>query len=205
MSECKVLDPGAEVWARKQALLDAAPAHRARTIRAIAPSWYALHVRSSQERLVTDQLDYAGIEAFYPHYSEISRDRARHVERKFFPGYVFVRADLTRTNPCDGIPQIVGIVGCGLYHPLALAASEIESVRILAASPLASASAPCALLAKGDLVRVKAGPLRGAEGYVVEAPGKAWLEISLEGLRLARSVEVARDSVERVGPLRRAA
>lgn len=203
----KVLEPGSEVWARKQALIDEAPVRRVVIIRSIRPSWYALHVRSSQEQLVADQLDYAGLEAFYPHYSEISRDRKRHVERKFFPGYVFCLVDLSRTNPCDGIPQIVGIVGSGRSHPLALRSSEIESVKILAASPLASACAPCALLATGDLVRVKSGSLRGAEGHVVEAHGKAWLEISLTGIALACSVQVARDSVERVAvsPLRRAA
>lgn len=166
--------------------------------------WYALHVRSSQERIVTAQLEYAGLEAFYPHYVERSRDGRRNVERKFFPGYVFVSADLQRWNS-DSIPQVVGIVGLGPRHPLAIPAGEIEAVRRLADSPLACISAPCAFLEQGDLARITRGAFTGLEGFVVRAGRKAHVVVSVQALNQSRSIEVDLHDVERVAPLRKAA
>ncbi len=169
-------------------------------------SWYALHVKSSQERLVVAKLDYGGIAAFYPHYVERSRDQRRDVEKKFFPGYVFVSADLGRWNlSAAGISQIVGIVGSGPNHPLAIPDIEIEAVRILANSALASLSAACPYLHAGELVRVKYGPLRDMSGFVIRGRGKDRLIISIEALGQSRSVDIDRNAVERIIELPKAA
>ena len=97
-----------------------------------------------------------------------------------------------------GIVQVVGIVGAGPNHPIAIDEREIEAVRILAASELASLSAPCPFLKEGERVRVKYGPLRGVEGFVVRGRGKALLVISVEALGQSRCTTVDRNAVERV-------
>jgi transcription termination/antitermination protein NusG len=158
--------------------------------------WYALQVRSNTEHQVAARLRYNALEAFYPHYLAKSRDKRRDVERKFFPGYVFVRCDLKLRHPAVGIPQVVGIVGLGPNHPVPLSDSEIESVRILAASPLASVSAPCPYLKNGDKVRIKWGPLVGLEGFVLRDKRKTRIVISIDALGQSRAVEVEREAVE---------
>ncbi len=168
-------------------------------------SWYALHVRSSQERLVTSKLQFDGLDAFYPHYLEKSRDRRREIDCKFFPGYVFVAADLARWNlGVAGIPQIVRIVGNG-QSALPIDEREIEAIRIMADSPLASISAPCPFLETGNKVMITRGAFAGLEGFVVRAGRKAHVVISVQALRQSRSIEVSRDDVERAEPLRKAA
>ena len=66
--------------------------------------WYALHVASNAELLVADRLDQAVVESSYPHVITRSRNGRRDVERKFFPGYVFVRFDLDTRTPVIRIP-----------------------------------------------------------------------------------------------------
>jgi transcription antitermination factor NusG len=119
---------------------------------------------------------------------------------------VFTLVDLGRWNPSEsGIHEVVGIVGLGPRHPMAIPASEIESVRILAASRLASISAACAYLHEGERVRVRSGLLRGAEGFVLRDAGRTRLVMTVEGIQLSREIEVPRDAVERVVDLAKAA
>lgn len=192
-----IINSQSELWREKEALAAAEPPPRRLTLVGFR-SWYALHVRSSQERLVTDKLIFSGVEAFYPFYTVRSRDARRDVEKKFFPGYVFVSADLERWNlSAAGIPQIVAIVGLGPGRPLSIPASEIEAVRILAKSTVASLSVPCPFLKEGEAVRVKHGPLRDVTGFVIRGHGKDRLIISIEALGQSRSVDIDRNDVER--------
>lgn len=164
----------------------------------MAARWYALYVHPNAERAVAAHL--AGFQAFYPHYLEQVRDKHRHhrtVERKFFPGYVFARFDLDHKLPVVSEHLVVSIVGYGPSQPVAITDSEIEAVRTLAGSSLASTSAPCPYLDHGDKVRIRWGPLVGLEGYVVRGR-KLRVVVTVEALGQSRSVEVEREAVERI-------
>jgi len=153
--------------------------------------WYALHVRSQHEHLVSDQLFYAGIEALYPHVVGRSKDGRRDVETKFFPGYVFGHFDIDAKTPVMAIPQIVSILGWGT-HAVAIPDFEIAAVRLIVEAPVFVAVTPCPYVAEGDRVRVLRGPLRGLEGYV--AYSKTATRVIVSVSMLARSISVDVDT-----------
>lgn len=149
-----------------------------------AKQWFALHVRSSQEGVVSGKLERAGVEAFYPFRLTLSKDKRRSTETKFMPGYVFARfADNTAAI---AIPQVVGIVGAG-RHAIAIPEYEIESVKLIQHPPQAS---PCEYLAAGTRVRVKYGPLTGLEGFVERWKKQAWVIVSLTSVERSIKAEV---------------
>ena len=80
------------------------------------------------------------------------------------------------------------IVGFG-NEPLALADTEIESVRTLVASGFPVRQWP--FLRAGQKVRVEHGPLRGTEGIIVSQKDEWMMVVSIELLQ--RSVAVLLD------------
>jgi transcription antitermination factor NusG len=156
-------------------------------------NWYALHVRSNHEHLVAEKLEYAGVEAFYPHKSERSRDDRRDVEKKFMPGYVFARFDLAEKTEIVAIPQVVNILGWG-KHAVSIPDYEIDAVRKIISFP--SDAEPCEFYAAGARVRVKWGPLAGLEGYVIRSQRKTQVVVSVTMLARSISAQVEADSLE---------
>jgi transcription antitermination factor NusG len=164
--------------------------------------WYALHCKSSQERIVVDKLGREGIEAFYPHLVEQRKDPSRKdgvrkVERKFFPGYAFARFDLLHSRPVIEIPQVVGIVGCGRY-PVALSEFEVAAVSRIVNTPQVKAVESCPYVSAGDRVRVVSGPLAGLEGFVAYAKSGARVIVSVAMLHRSISAEVDVAMLERL-------
>lgn len=158
-------------------------------------SWYALHVRSNYEHLVAVQLERAGVEAFYPHMLEPSRDRRREIEKKFMPGYVFGHFELSERTPIVAIPQVVRILGWGA-RPAAIPDDEIEGVRKIVSFPKIVTPGECEYVAEGDLVRVCRGPLTGLEGFVVHRKNSTRIVVSVTMLGRSIAAEVDRGSLE---------
>jgi transcription termination/antitermination protein NusG len=148
--------------------------------------WYAAYCRSNTESLVLDRLTEIHIEAFYPHLLEKSKDKKRSIEKKFFPGYVFVDADMrdpATRHLVTAVPQVVRLVGIG-DHVVAITDAEIAAVRALINSPRASGLIqPCAHVVTGDRVRVIRGPLRGIEGTAqYSKKGGARIVVSIQAI-----------------------
>jgi transcription antitermination factor NusG len=151
--------------------------------------WYAIWTRSRHEKLVRDQLQQKQFEVFLPTITKWSRwkDRKKQVEWPLFPGYCFVRFDGIERLPilkCDGVVTIVGIEG----YPSPIPALEIDGIRRLIESELAFD--PCPLIKEGEMVEVKAGPLKGVVGRLVRKGSHARLMLSVDLIGQAVSVEV---------------
>jgi transcription antitermination factor NusG len=149
------------------------------------------------ERLVSLQLGDAGIEHFYPHVVERSRDHRRNIERRFMPGYVFSRFELGNKAPVVAIQQVVSILGWAL-KPAAIPSGEIEAIQKIVSFPSESKPAECAFLAEGTRVQVIRGPLRGLEGFVVYAARSARVVVSVQMLGRSISAEVAADALQKI-------
>lgn len=149
--------------------------------------WYALYVRSQQERTVEHWLERSGVEHFTPFISRVIKDRTSNLERTeipLLPGYVFCRHLISepvefagQKTPLVGLPGVVLIVGRG-STPEAIPETEIESLRILCSARVSMCSIP--LVTSGDYVRVTRGPLAGAEGYV------SWIKSATTGHQVPR-------------------
>ena len=164
----------------------------------MAAAWYAVHVRSNQERLTAGQLAARGVEPFLPTYTALSRrlDRRVVLTRPLFSGYVFARFDLAGPSRIAVLraPGVVRIVGFG-GAPTPVPDATIDSLRILAAEG-EGVVRPHPLVREGQEVAVVDGCFRGAVGVLhVKAGRKPVLVVELELLGRAVAVPIAPEQV----------
>lgn len=159
------------------------------------PRWYAVRTRSRHEKMVTQQLDRAGLEAFLPVVTEVHKwsDRNRQVEVPLFSGYCFVRVAYNsehrvRVLQTNGVVNFVGVQNTGIPIP----DSQIEDIKTLVARkvPFREHS----FLSIGQRVRVRGGALDGVEGILEAQKGDRSLIISLDPIE--RSLSICIDGYE---------
>lgn len=155
--------------------------------------WWALHTRAQHERLVASQLAGKRLEFFLPTYRASGRSRRR--ERPLFPGYLFVRAELTlpvriAILECRGVVELLGSPS----GPISVPGEQIVSVQRLVGS--SSELELLRHLLPGVRVRVESGPLAGVIGVVVRAPDERMRIIcNVDILGRAVATELAADAV----------
>lgn len=148
--------------------------------------WFAVRTKSNREAVVTEALIGKGFDAWCPRFREHSR-QTQTAGKPVFPSYVFCHLDVSRRLPVLTVPGVLNIVSSG-KTPLPIEQREMDSLRVVMESVLPVA--PHAYLQTGDFVRIKEGPLAGAEGYVVE---KECEHLVVSITLLQRSVSVAVD------------
>jgi transcription antitermination factor NusG len=160
-----------------------------------APRWYAVHTRSRHERKVRDELAKLEREVFLPEYRAWShrQDRRKQILKALFPGYLFVRLELTpeRRLAILQADSVVRIVGAG-RHPQSVPDHQVESIRLLLASGRDAGPHPA--LQPGHLVQVMEGPLRGVIGRI-EGERKRRIVVSVELLGRAVSATLEQEAL----------
>ena len=151
--------------------------------------WYAAYTCAKHEKRVAAELGGRGVEHFLPLYSSVRRwkDRRVSVEMPLFPGYVFVRLALRDRLRVVQVPSVVRLVGFGGL-PTALPDAEMEAVRAGLARGLRAEPHP--YLTVGRRVRLKSGPLAGAEGILLRRKGNFRVVVSLELIQRSVAVDV---------------
>jgi len=162
--------------------------------------WFALRVRSNQERIAILHLRERGYEQFAPSYkSERSwSDRKKEIDQYLFPGYVFCRFNAGNRLAVLTAPGVVDVVGFG-KTPEPIPDQEIERVRRMVESGLLVTPHP--FLNVGQAVLIERGPLTGLEGVLIEVKGKHRLVVSINLLQRSVSAEVDRRSVRPIRTL----
>jgi transcription antitermination factor NusG len=157
--------------------------------------YFALYVRSRQERVVEKRLHSKGYTAFSPLYrSRRNRsDRTVELELPLFPGYVFCQFDPSFRLPILKTPGVVTIVGVGNI-PQPIDDVEISSIQkiTIAGSGLAK---PWPFFREGQRVRIEAGPLCGVEGKLIRVKNRARLVVSVTLLKRSIAVEIDEESM----------
>jgi transcriptional antiterminator RfaH len=162
--------------------------------------WYAVHVRSNQERNTAMFYTDRGVEHLLPVYRARSTRKDRHVDlvKPLFKGYLFVHIDHgseERLNVFQA-PGIVRIVGFG-NAPTPVPDDTIESIRILMGDE--DTVRPHPLVRAGRPVWIADGPFRGAVGILSEtADRKPKLVVEIEFLGRAVAVPVSLEQVQPV-------
>jgi transcription antitermination factor NusG len=151
--------------------------------------WYATYTCARHEKHVRKQLEEKQIDCFLPLYRSVRRwkDRHKELELALFPGYVFVHVlpeDRLRVLQTPSVVRFVSFSG----HPAALDDSEIEALRNGVASGVCIEPYP--YLKVGRKVRVKHGPLAGAEGILVRKKDKFRIALSIDLIRRSVAIEV---------------
>lgn len=161
--------------------------------RAGTPRWYALWTHSNCEQLVHDQLAAKGFELFLPKLEVWSRrNGVRHrILNPMFPGYLFVRDDLTQARYTDILQcrGLVCVLGSGSGGPAAVPDREIEAIQRVVASKVPALPHP--YLETGRRVRIVGGPLADVEGILIETQSdKGLLVVSINLFHRSVAVEV---------------
>lgn len=150
----------------------------------MSAQWYALRSKPHKELLLWRQLEARQVETFYPcmRVSPVN-PRASRI-RAYFPGYLFVRADLhsTGVSAFNFMPYAIGLVTFG---GLAATVSEafLQVLRRRMAEIAAAGGEQFYGIQAGDPVWITAGPFAGYRAlFDARLPGKARVRVLLEML-----------------------
>jgi len=163
--------------------------------------WHALYTRHHHEKSIARTLTGKGFTVFLPLYAAPRRwkDRIKIVTLPLFSCYVFIQGGLQRQLDILTTPGIHGLV-CSAGIPAIIPPREIDSIR--QAVERCVKIEPHPFIHRGDLVRVRSGPLTGIEGILVRKKNFSRLVLTVELLGKSAAVEVDVAIVERVHPPR---
>lgn len=156
--------------------------------------WYALFVRSNQEKKTAQRLSITGIDHFLPCHQSVHqwKDRRVVLESPLFPGYIFVRASVPQRMKVLMFPNVVSFVGPKI-SPWVISAHEIAWLRRGTDEGKAE---PHPYLTAGQRVVVIHGVMSGMEGILVHRKNTAWVVVALDSIARAFTVEIDASSVE---------
>ena len=176
----------------------------------MAKRWYVVHVYSGFEKKIAqaikDQAEQKGLadhidEVLVPSEEvvEIRRGQKINAERKFFPGYVLVKMELTDDawHLIKNTPKVTGFLGTKL-RPSPI--SEAEADRIMKqAQEGVDHPRRSVIFEVGEQVRVADGPFTSFNGTVEEIDEeKGRLKVSVSIFGRSTPVELEYGQVEKV-------
>lgn len=150
--------------------------------------WYVACTMPRHEKQVASQLSGKNVEFFLPTYETVHRwkDRRAKVELPLFPGYVFVRIPIEERLRVLTVPSVNRLVSFN-GPPVSVPAAEIERLR----EGLTQLKAePHPFLKAGQQVRIKHGPLAGAEGILLRSKDNFRVVLSMDVIMQSVAVEV---------------
>lgn len=163
----------------------------------ITPSWYVLHTKSRFENVVHEGLTKKSIEVFLPKVLVRSRrvDRKVMIRIPLFPGYLFVKSDLTPGRHIEIVKTAgaVRLVG-NRSGPLPVSHETIESLKIMTAGDGKILTGT--VFKKGNRVIVISGPLEGVMGTFARYGKIGRVIVNIEALGQFASVEVDEEDIE---------
>jgi len=173
--------------------------------------WYIVHAYSNFEKKVKENiLDQARNQGLSDRFSEvlvptedvveIRRGRKVNTERKFFPGYVLVKMDLTDEvfHLIKNTPKVTGFLGSGA-KPMPVSDKEIQRI-VGTVEEGVERPKPTIRFDIGETVKVVDGPFASFDGVVENVDEeRARLNVSVSIFGRATPVELEYDQVEKVG------
>ncbi len=176
----------------------------------MAHHWYVLHVYSGFEKKVADSIreqarqksmEDAFEEILVPteEVVELRRGQRVNAERKFFPGYVLIKMDMSDESwhLVKDTPKVTGFLGSkGRPAPI----SEAEATRILRqVQEGVERPKPSITFEIGEQVRVSDGPFTSFNGLVEEVDEeRARLKVSVSIFGRSTPVELEYSQVEKL-------
>ena len=173
--------------------------------------WYIVHAYSNFEKKVAETIrDQARTQGLEEHISEIlvptedvveiRRGRKVNSERKFFPGYVLVKAELT--DPVHllikNTPKVTGFLGSG-NKPMPVSEKEVQRIIGTAEQGGPERSKPVIRFDIGEKVKVTDGPFASFDGVVESVDeDRARLRVSVSIFGRATPVDLEYGQVEKV-------
>jgi transcriptional antiterminator NusG len=176
----------------------------------MSAQWYIVHTYSNFEKKVAeairDQAEREGLsekfeEILVPteEIVEVRRGRKVNAERRYFPGYVLVKMDMTDDafHLVKSQPKVTGFLGSG-KKPMPVPEREVARILDQQAEDL-ERPRPTITFEVGEQVEVTDGPFQSFSGTVEdvdEARGRLKVSVSIFGR--ATPVELEYDQVKKL-------
>jgi len=172
--------------------------------------WYIVHAYSNFEKKVAEAIrEQAKTQGLEDRFSEIlvptedvveiRRGRKVNAERKFFPGYVLVKMELTDEayHLIKNTPKVTGFLGSG-NKPIPVSEKEVQRI-IGAVEEGIERPKPTIRFDIGENVRVIDGPFASFNGSVEQVDeDRARLRVTVSIFGRATPVELEYAQVEKV-------
>lgn len=158
--------------------------------------WYAIYVRSRQEKVVERDLTVDGFEVYLPKIKKLQlwSDRKKWVELPLFPSYCFVRVSRKEYDLILKHDAVVKYVGFGGKASV-LRDYHIEGVKRILGENL-DFDLTNRKFRPGQVVEIGVGPMAGCRGEIVKVAGRKKLIIRLDEIGYSLAVTVPAAYVE---------
>jgi transcriptional antiterminator RfaH len=160
--------------------------------------WYVVSTKVNHEKHAERNIAYSGIECYLPLLKErkIVRNQIITTINPLFPGYMFVRIDLSQhyrtVNYARGVRKIVGFGS----RPVEVDSAMIDSIRSKVTSSETEILQRPEKLGHGQRVHIQGGPLSGLEAvFVGGMPGRQRAMVLLHTLALQARVVIEVDKL----------
>jgi len=175
----------------------------------MAARWYVIHVYSGFEKKVAQSIEeqarQAGMEDLIDQVLvpveevvEMRRGSKVNAERKFFPGYVLVKMDMTDQtwHLVKNTPKVTGFLGSG-NRPTPISEREAEHIMHQVQEGI-DRPKPSIIFEVGEQVRVCDGPFTSFNGMVEEVDEeRARLKVAVSIFGRSIPVELEYSQVEK--------
>ncbi len=172
--------------------------------------WYVVHTQTGSEekakaglasKMATTELkNYVG-EIIVPteQVSEIRGGKKRITSRKFFPGYILLKMDMTKESwyLVKTTPGITGFIGPG-RKPTPISEEEVNSI-LQRTEDTETKPTPKVTFDIGESIRISQGPFANFNGQVMEVhPDRGKLKVSVSIFGRSTLVEMEYWQVEKL-------